>query len=85
MTAERGIAEQIARLLQGYPGVVWELVTAPGPAHCGDVVIRDEHGILVAYARPAQRDVGPQVDHRLERATTRSPAPLPPSPPGAFI
>ena len=47
------VAEQIARLFQRRPGVVWELITAPYHSRAEDVEIRDRAGVLVAYARRA--------------------------------
>jgi hypothetical protein len=53
--AELRVGEQIARLFRCRPGMVWELIEAPSPRHADDVTLRDADGILVAYARPAER------------------------------
>ena len=52
MAETAAVATQIVRLLHQPPGV-WELIEVRGPAHPGDVVIRDADGTPVAYARPA--------------------------------
>ncbi len=52
MESESVVVEQIVRLFRRQPGV-WELVDAPREPRASDVAIRDAHGALVAYARPA--------------------------------
>ncbi len=53
MEDEAAVAAEIVRLLRQMPPGVWELREADGPAHAGDVVLRDAEGVPIAYARPA--------------------------------
>ena len=54
MATEAGVATQIVRLLSQKPTAVWELIETMEPTREGDVVLYDEDGTPVAYARPAR-------------------------------
>jgi hypothetical protein len=53
MPADLYTAEQIAALLRGPAGAIWELVAVERPRHPSDLTIRDARGQTVAYARRA--------------------------------
>jgi hypothetical protein len=56
MAMESAVATQLLLLCQQHPGMVWELVQAPGPVRAGDVVLRSGDGVVLAYARPVVDD-----------------------------
>jgi hypothetical protein len=53
MAADSMVAAQIVRLLRQHPPGIWDLLDVQDAARTGDVVLRDQDGTPLAYARPA--------------------------------
>jgi hypothetical protein len=53
MAADVMVAAQIVRLLRQHPPGIWDLLDVQDAARTGDVVLRDQDGTPLAYARPA--------------------------------
>jgi hypothetical protein len=49
---ESVVAAQIVRLFAKKAPAVWELVETSEPVRDGDVILYDEHGVPIGYARP---------------------------------
>ena len=57
MEIEALVVAQLVRLFRERSSVVWELVEASHPPRRGDIPLRDIHGQVVAYARPAGNEI----------------------------
>ena len=55
MDRETVIVAHLVRLLRESPVVVWELLPGQAGTRPTDWPLRDPHGTIVAYARPAQK------------------------------